>query len=202
MVSFRIVRMIKLGIKSLILHKLRSALTVLGIIFGVSSVIAMLSIGEGASWEAQKMIRILGSSNIIIKSVKPPDNKNASTGRTFVVEYGLTYDDAKRIASTIPSVKAVVPMRNIRKDMRYRHRLAEGQVIILATFVSRGAGFSPSPICIRALMSASWERELLRSSLPMKTPWARRLKSAVITIELWALCKTGEGLIMPGEAQI
>ncbi|NOX97515.1 MAG: FtsX-like permease family protein [Nitrospirae bacterium] len=129
MVSFRIVRMIKLGIKSLILHKLRSALTVLGIIFGVSSVIAMLSIGEGASWEAQKMIRILGSSNIIIKSVKPPDNKNASTGRTFVVEYGLTYDDAKRIASTIPSVKAVVPMRNIRQDMRYRHRLAEGQVI-------------------------------------------------------------------------
>ncbi|HPJ99577.1 MAG TPA: ABC transporter permease, partial [Candidatus Hydrogenedentes bacterium] len=44
---------IKLGLKSLWLHRLRSLLTVLGIVFGVCSVIAMLAIGEGASYEAQ-----------------------------------------------------------------------------------------------------------------------------------------------------
>ena len=50
-VPFR--RIVELGIKSLLLHKMRSILTMLGIIFGVCSVIAMLAIGEGASYEAR-----------------------------------------------------------------------------------------------------------------------------------------------------
>jgi putative ABC transport system permease protein len=49
-------RTVQLGIRSLYLHKMRSALTMLGIIFGVCSVIAMLAIGEGASYEAQQAI--------------------------------------------------------------------------------------------------------------------------------------------------
>ena len=47
----RLKRVVRLGVKSLWLHKLRSMLTVLGIVFGVCSVIAMLAIGEGASYE-------------------------------------------------------------------------------------------------------------------------------------------------------
>ena len=66
---FRSKRTIKLGVKSLWMHKLRSTLTALGIIFGVSSVIAMLAIGEGASQDAQEKIAQLGSNNIIIKTV-------------------------------------------------------------------------------------------------------------------------------------
>ncbi|MCZ6795428.1 MAG: ABC transporter permease, partial [Planctomycetota bacterium] len=54
MIGFRLRRTILLGIRSLLLHKLRSVLTALGIIFGVSSVIAMLSIGEGAEYAAQE----------------------------------------------------------------------------------------------------------------------------------------------------
>jgi putative ABC transport system permease protein len=50
--SFQFVSTVRLGVKSLLLHKLRSALTMLGIIFGVCSVIAMLAIGEGASYGA------------------------------------------------------------------------------------------------------------------------------------------------------
>ena len=52
MISVGIQRAVRLGIRSLLLHKLRSALTTLGVLFGVSSVIAMLAIGEGASEEA------------------------------------------------------------------------------------------------------------------------------------------------------
>ncbi len=52
MFLFRFKRTVKLGVKSLWMHKLRSILTTLGIIFGVSSVIAMLAIGEGASKES------------------------------------------------------------------------------------------------------------------------------------------------------
>ena len=45
----RLVQDIQLGIKNLLLHKLRSFLTMLGLVFGVGSVIAMLAVGEGAS---------------------------------------------------------------------------------------------------------------------------------------------------------
>ena len=65
----RLRRVFRLGCKSLWLHRLRSLLTVLGIVFGVSSVIAMLAIGEGASFEAQEQIKNLGSQNIILRSV-------------------------------------------------------------------------------------------------------------------------------------
>ena len=60
-------RTMRLGIKSLWLHRLRSLLTALGIVFGVCSVIAMLAIGEGASHEAQEQIKNLGSQNIILR---------------------------------------------------------------------------------------------------------------------------------------
>ena len=53
MITQGLERAVRLGVRSLLLHKLRSALTTLGVLFGVSSVIAMLAIGEGASEEAQ-----------------------------------------------------------------------------------------------------------------------------------------------------
>ena len=71
----KIVRNIWLGIENLLLHKLRSFLTMLGVVFGVGSVVAMLSVGEGASKEALSQIRRLGSNNIIISSVKPAEQE-------------------------------------------------------------------------------------------------------------------------------
>ncbi len=120
----------RLGLKSLMLHKLRSALTMLGIIFGVCSVIAMLAIGEGASYEAQQAIQKLGRDNIILRSVKPPDEaKQAGSGRSSSVEYGLTYNDGARIQSTIPGVERVLPVRIIRETVRFSDRAASCQVI-------------------------------------------------------------------------
>ena len=87
-------RDIRLGIKNLLLHKLRSLLTMLGLVFGVGSVIAMLAVGEGASKEALDQIRKLGSNNIILTSVKPSQDEAPSQVRTFMSVYGLSYDDA------------------------------------------------------------------------------------------------------------
>ena len=88
--SFQFVTTVRLGVKSLMLHKLRSALTMLGIIFGVCSVIAMLAIGEGASYEAQEAIKKLGSDNIILRSIKPPeDSKQAGLGRGTGYKYEI-----------------------------------------------------------------------------------------------------------------
>src|SRR5246500_3285821 len=88
-------RTVRLGIKSLWLHRLRSLLTALGIVFGVCSVIAMLAIGEGASFEAQEQIKNLGSQNIIVRSAKPPEEQKVSDkgSQNYVLQYGLTYKD-------------------------------------------------------------------------------------------------------------
>ncbi|MSU59114.1 MAG: FtsX-like permease family protein [Pedosphaera sp.] len=112
----RLKRTVRLGIKSLWLHRLRSLLTVLGIVFGVCSVIAMLAIGEGASYEAQENIKTLGSQNIILRSVKPPEEQKVTDkgSQSYVMQYGITYTDVKRIRDTIPGVTVVLPARIIR----------------------------------------------------------------------------------------
>src|SRR5438874_3552942 len=112
----RLRRAIRLGIRSLWLHRLRSLLTVLGIVFGVCSVIAMLAIGEGASFEAQEQIKNLGSQNIILRSVKPPQEQKISDqgSRSYVLQYGLTHTDVSRIRETIPGVSVIVPGRIMR----------------------------------------------------------------------------------------
>ena len=125
-----ILRTFQLGIKSLLLHKLRSALTMLGIIFGVCSVIAMLAIGEGASYEAQQAIKKLGSNNIILRSIKPSeDNVVRSTGRSFATEYGLTYNDAGRLQTTFAGIQHVLPMRIIRDSVRFNRFNVPSQII-------------------------------------------------------------------------
>ena len=120
MLLFRLKNTVKLGVKSLWMHRLRSTLTTLGIIFGVCSVIAMLAIGEGASQEAQEAIAQLGSTNLIIETVKPPEKQTDSGKVETVHKYGLTYADAESIHNTIPDIQVVVPVREIdQQEARY-----------------------------------------------------------------------------------
>lgn len=128
MFTFRLKRTIKLGIKSLWMHGLRSTLTTSGIIFGVSSVIAMLAIGEGASQHAQDQIARLGSQNIIIKTVEPPEEEQSS-GQRVVRDYGLTYADAERFHNSIPNIEVVVPSRILPQRAWYRNRKVAAEVI-------------------------------------------------------------------------
>ena len=119
---FTIKKTAKLGIKSLWMHKLRSTLTTLGMVFGVCSVVAMLAIGEGASREAQAAIARLGSTNLIIETIKPPQEQ-ADSGKVEVMRnYGLTYADAETIHNTIPNVEVTVPVRELDQEARYLNR--------------------------------------------------------------------------------
>ena len=129
MFLFRLKRTIKLGAKSLWMHRLRSTLTALGVVFGVCSVIAMLAIGEGASREAQEQIARLGSRNIIIKTVKPAEQRTATGDTDTMNIYGLTYSDAERIRKTIPQVKQVIPMCRLTQRVWYRNRQVSAEVI-------------------------------------------------------------------------
>ena len=125
----RILQNIQLGVKNLMLHKLRSSLTMLGIVFGVASVIAMLSIGEGASKEALEQIRKLGSRNIIISAVKPVEDQQAATVRSYMSVYGILYEDEDRIREAFPTVVATAPIKLIRREGRLFERALELRVV-------------------------------------------------------------------------
>ena len=71
-----LLRTVRLGISSLLLHKLRSSLTMLGVLFGVASVICMLSISEVARRDVIGRIERLGLRNVIVDSVKPERIRN------------------------------------------------------------------------------------------------------------------------------
>ena len=128
----RIWRSVNLGIKSLLLHKLRSSLTILGVVFGVAAVIMMLAVGEGAARDAQEKIAQLGARNIIILSVKPSSDAQSqkSGGRPArVLNYGLKYDDYERILATVPTITKALPIREIRREVRQGNNALEARVV-------------------------------------------------------------------------
>lgn len=100
-----------LGVKSLLLHPMRSLLTILGIFIGVASVIWLLAIGEGISRKAQEQIEGLGAENIIVRSIKPPDDTERRGGGPKL--YGVTRKEFGVLASTIPDVTEVLRIREL-----------------------------------------------------------------------------------------
>jgi putative ABC transport system permease protein len=121
---------VTLGVKSLMLHRLRSLLTTLGMVFGVCSVIAMLAIGEGANYEAQEQIKGLGSQNIILRSIKPSEEKGRTQSRgSRIISYGLTYEDVRAINETVPGVSVIVPDRKMRDYVYQTRHRAEAEIV-------------------------------------------------------------------------
>jgi putative ABC transport system permease protein len=106
----------QLGVKSLVLHPMRSALTVLGIFIGVASVIWLLAVGEGISQKAQQQIEELGAENIIVRSIKPPDE---GTGDFRTVNaFGITRQECDMIES-LPHVEGVLRIRELPMRVTY-----------------------------------------------------------------------------------
>ena len=85
----RLLHVLRLALKSIAVHRLRSTLTMLGIVLGVASVIVMLAVGEAARFEAIKQIQELGATNIIVRSVKPLEDASRPSD-SMMLTYGLT----------------------------------------------------------------------------------------------------------------
>ena len=107
---------LRLGLKNLRLHKLRSLLTALGIIFGVAAVIVMVAIGEGTKKAALDQIQQLGARNILIRSIRPPETNDASARTSRVLEYGVKRSDLDRIRD-MKGVRVVVPLRDTEQQI-------------------------------------------------------------------------------------
>ncbi|MBC8405370.1 MAG: ABC transporter permease [Planctomycetes bacterium] len=182
MITGTFIRTFRLGVKSLMLHKLRSMLTTLGMLFGVASVVAMLAIGEGASKEAQEQIKQLGSHNIILRSVKPPDDP-ISNQDTRVSNYGLTNADFDRMSQTFPWAEDVVPMRILQQEVRFEEQAlnpriistvpnyleATGRVMYEGRFLNERDQINTANVCVIGY-------EVSRQLFPFESPLEQQIK--------------------------
>ena len=118
----------RLGVGSLMLHKLRSALAVLGILIGVTAVIWLVAMGEGVSYQAQQQIKDLGATSIIVRSIKPPQEKTRNQD-AILLTYGLLRDDYDRLLADVPTIRRAVPMREISREVHNRDRVVDAKLI-------------------------------------------------------------------------
>lgn len=97
--------------ESLAAHKLRSVLTMLGMIFGVGAVIAMLSIGAGAEHQAMEMIRSLGLRNLLVRAVSFRPQELQEIRKKSV---GVALRDVEAIEEAVPGVESASPRVEIQ----------------------------------------------------------------------------------------
>ena len=160
---------LRIGVRSILAHKLRSLLTTLGIIFGVAAVVSMLSIADGARREAVEQIRLLGTNNIRINHVdligdlkELADAKGSS---------GLTHSDGSVLMRNLPNLSGVAPLRFVDEPVLFGNREATGRVIGTTDDYSRVTDFKAargrfiSPLDVRegkrvAVIGAAAKAEL------------------------------------------
>jgi putative ABC transport system permease protein len=101
-----------MGLSSLLAHKLRSLLTMLGMIFGVGAVVAMLSITAGAQKEMMSFIDQLGVNNIIVEAREAVDRNELQQVRA--ISPGLTFRDFRAISENVQGLEALTPRKRFK----------------------------------------------------------------------------------------
>ncbi len=107
---------IRVAFRALVRNKMRAALTMLGIIIGVSAVIAMVSIGQGASASVQAQIESIGT-NLLFISAGAQNVGGVRSGTGDTGTNTLTVDDLQAIKREVPSVSMVTPNVNARSQL-------------------------------------------------------------------------------------
>jgi putative ABC transport system permease protein len=118
---------IRMGLRSIRAQKLRSALTMLGVIFGVAAVVSMLAIAGGARREAVEQVRLLGTNNIRVNHVQ-------LTGKAWQEaeqkgSAGLSTADADLIAASLPQLEGIAPLRFVDAPVLWRGRESRARVV-------------------------------------------------------------------------
>ncbi|KAB8330609.1 FtsX-like permease family protein [Scytonema tolypothrichoides VB-61278] len=134
-----ILESVKMAGKTLLSNKLRSALTMLGIVIGNASVIAMIGVGEGGQKFVNKQLESLGPNVLFVL----PGNRETQR-ISFEVPKNLVLEDAEAIASQVPTVAGVAPELNGRYVVNYRNRNTNVNII----------GTTPSFLVVRDFETA------------------------------------------------
>jgi putative ABC transport system permease protein len=177
----------RLGIKSLLLQKMRSSLAALGIFIGTTTVIWLVAMGEGVSYQAQQQILELGANNIIVRSIEPKTTSDSEKNR--VKTYGLLRADYQRFLSNIPSIVRAVPMRELRREFAYKGRILNANLVgcsaeyadLNRLEIARGRWFNPQDGRENVIVLADGTAKRL---FPMENPIGQkiRVESDVYTV--------------------
>lgn len=172
---------LRMGLEGLTDHKLRSFLTMLGIILGVASVIAMLSIGEGAKREALEKFKILGVNNIIVRDKALSDQELEEVRAKF--SPGLSLKDADAIQAIIPTVENVAPQAEFEIEARYEDKSAKATLVGITPVVLKILNYE---LELGTLLTEShYQREMrvcllgaevAKSLFPTEDPLGKRVK--------------------------
>lgn len=160
---------IQTGLSELFSHKLRSMLTMLGVIFGVAAVIAMVSIGEGAKQEALDQIKQMGIDVVHIKrAIITGELAEKAQDRS---PFGLKFSDAESITQVCGYARRVVPLREVFADVKRGDKpvtakvvgTTQGYDLVVRSAVDRGRFLRNEdvrdhlPVCV---LGAATKREL------------------------------------------
>ena len=119
---------VDLGVKSLLVQKMRAGLAALGIFIGTSTVIWLVAMGEGVSYRAQQQILELGAKNVIVRT-KQPNAGSEEDASSRVKTYGLLRADYRRIVENIPNIRRAIPMRELKFELRLDDRTADTKLV-------------------------------------------------------------------------
>lgn len=121
-----ILELFSISLQGILSNRLRSALTILGIVIGIASVITLLAIGQGAKNEAEAQVQSLGVNLIY---VRPGAASTASISYGHGSSATLTYEDAEAIKQNCPAVKDVAPQFNGNFQAQYGERNTSTSVV-------------------------------------------------------------------------
>jgi putative ABC transport system permease protein len=172
---------VRIGVRSILAHKLRSALTTLGIIFGVGGLVAMLSIAQGARREAIEQIRLLGTNNIRVNQLELSGDLREEAD--LKGSDGLSEKDVAVLRGTLPNLTGVSPVRFVEEPVFAKNREATGRVVATnadyahVTDVRAVRGRFISPLDVReakrvAVIGANAKAELFG----YRNPLGRRIR--------------------------
>lgn len=119
-----ILESVKMAATTLVANKLRSSLTMLGIMIGNASVIAMVGIGQGAQRLASEQFEALGPNVLFVVP-----GSQATRNTTLEVPKTLVLEDARAIATQVPSVKEVAPQINTRQLVTYGNKNTNATIL-------------------------------------------------------------------------
>ena len=176
----------KMATSTLVANKMRSSLTMLGIIIGNASVIAMVGVGEGAKNLASEQFESLGP-NVLF--VVPGSEESRRT--TFNPPKTLVWSDAIAIAEQVPSVKEVAPQIAGNQLITYRNRNANEQIIgttpeyltVRSFEVARGRFFSDLDVK-RNQRVAVLGSEIADKFFPQQNPLGKKIRVKNINLEI------------------
>jgi hypothetical protein len=167
-------RDVQLGVQNLMLHGLRSLLTMLGMIFGVAAVVAMLSIGAGARQKVMALIEQMGVHNLIVEAKETTELqahqkvRKISPGLTLQ-DYRIILDDVEGIVDATPR-KRLTPQKILPKSQRDMpvvfgvnptYQRIAGLTVLSGVFFSQSEDDQGAPVCVLGR-----QMESLRSRKP------------------------------------